>query len=159
MASPGPEHRRDRYCYNSFRAVTETRNFALYLRDQWSVTDIGLVINAGLRWEAQEIFGADGSKQIALYDNIAPRVGATWDPTRKGRSKIYAQFGRFYQSIPMGINDRAFSGEGLLVGYRRWWWPSRSRARRVRCRTLGSQVGACLLRWHRCSKASSSMRW
>jgi hypothetical protein len=107
---------KDRYCYNSFRAVTETRNFALYLRDQWSVTDIGLVINAGLRWEAQEIFGADGSKQIALYDNIAPRVGATWDPTRKGRSKIYAQFGRFYQSIPMGINDRAFSGEGLLVG-------------------------------------------
>ncbi len=107
---------KDRYCYNYFRAVTETRNYALYLRDQWNVSDIGLVINAGLRWEAQEIFGADGSKQIALYDNVAPRVGATWDPSRKGRSKIYAQYGRFYQSIPMDINDRSFSGEGLLIG-------------------------------------------
>ncbi|HND11374.1 MAG TPA: hypothetical protein PKI49_03720 [Pseudomonadota bacterium] len=107
---------KDRYCYNSFRAVTETRNYALYLRDQWSVANVGLVLNAGIRWEAQEIFGADGSKQIAIYDNVAPRVGATWDPTRKGRAKIYAQYGRFYQSIPMDINDRSFSGEGLLVG-------------------------------------------
>lgn len=106
----------DRYCYNYFRAVTETRNFALYLRDQWTVQGIGLTLNAGLRWEAQEIFGANGEKQIALYDNVAPRVGATWDPTNRGRAKIYAQYGRFYQSIPMDINDRSFSGEGLLVG-------------------------------------------
>jgi len=106
----------DRYCYNYFRAVTETRNFSLYLRDQWTVRDVGLTVNAGLRWEAQEIFGANGQKQIGLYDNIAPRLGASWDPSRTGRAKVYAQYGRFYQSIPMDINDRSFSGEGLLVG-------------------------------------------
>ena len=106
-----------RYCYNYFRAVTETRNYALYLRDNWSLSFVpGLTVNAGVRWEAQEIFAADGSKQIALYDNLAPRVGLVYDPTRNGRSKISVNYGRFYQSVPMGINDRAFGGEGLLVG-------------------------------------------
>jgi hypothetical protein len=104
------------YCHNYFRATTETRNYALYLRDSWNIAATGLVLNVGLRWEAQEIFGVDGSKQIALYDNIAPRIGAAWDPSRTGRAKIYANYGRFYQVVPMDINDRSFSGEGLLVG-------------------------------------------
>ena len=107
------------YCYNYFRAVTETRNYALYLRDSWAV-DIGklkgLVINAGVRWEAQEIMGADGTKQISIYDQISPRVGLAWDPSGKGRAKIFANYGRFYETVPMDINDRSFSGEGFLVG-------------------------------------------
>lgn len=105
------------YCYDYFRAITESRYYALYLRDQWNVSFLpGLVINAGVRWEIQDVFGANGEKQIGLYDNIAPRIGATWDPTKVGRSKIYANYGRFYESIPMDINDRSFSGEGLIVG-------------------------------------------
>lgn len=105
------------YCYDYFRAVTETRNYAVYLRDSWNVSFLpGFVVNAGVRWEIQDVYGADGSKQITLLDNIAPRAGFAWDPTRKGRAKIYGNYGRFFQSIPMDINDRAFSGEGLLVG-------------------------------------------
>ena len=106
-----------RYCYNYFRAITETRNYAIYLRDSWNISFVpGLVLNAGVRWEIQEVFGTDGSRQIFLWDNIAPRVGLAWDPTRKGRSKVYFNYGRFYQTVPMDINDRAFSGEGLLAG-------------------------------------------
>ena len=105
------------YCYDYFRAITETRNYAVYLRDSWNVSFLpGFVLNAGIRWEIQDVYGADGSKQISLLDNLAPRVGFAWDPTRKGRAKIYGNYGRFFQSIPMDINDRAFSGEGLLVG-------------------------------------------
>ena len=105
------------YCYDYFRAITESRYFAPYLRDQWNVSFVpGLVINAGVRWEIQQIFGADGSKQIDLLDNIAPRVGVVYDVLQKGRGKVYANFARFYESIPMDINDRSFSGEGLIVG-------------------------------------------
>jgi hypothetical protein len=105
------------WCLNAFRAVTETRNYAVYLRDSWVVGFLpGLTINAGVRWEAQEIFGVTGVKHIALYDNWSPRVGLVYDFTRKGLSKLYVNYGRFYESIPMDINDRAFSGEGLLVG-------------------------------------------
>ncbi|MFO0578231.1 MAG: TonB-dependent receptor [Polyangia bacterium] len=106
-----------RYCFNQFRAITETRNYALYLRDSWNLSFLpGFVINAGLRWEPQEIFAVDGSKQIAIYDNLAPRVGLVYDVARNGRSKVYFNYGRFYQSIPMDINDRIFSGEGFLRG-------------------------------------------
>ncbi len=107
----------DRWCYDHFRAATESRNYALYLRDSWNLSFLpGLVINAGLRWEVQEVYGTDGQRHIVLWDNLSPRVGVAYDPTRKGRSKIYANYGRFYESIPMDINDRAFSGEGFLVG-------------------------------------------
>ena len=89
----------------------------LYLRDSWNVGPIpGLVINAGLRWEAQEIHGADGSKQIGIYDNWAPRAGAVWDFTQKGLGKLFVNYGRFYQSIPLTINDRQFAGEGVFTG-------------------------------------------
>lgn len=107
----------DRYCYDHFRAITQSRNYALYLRDQWSLSFVpGLVLNAGLRWEVQDVLGGNGKSQITLWDNLSPRIGLAYDPTRKGRAKIYANYGRFYESIPMDINDRSFSGEGFLVG-------------------------------------------
>ena len=102
---------------NGFRAETFTNNYSLYLRDSWNVSRIpGLVINAGLRWEAQQIFGADGSERILIADNVAPRIGAVWDFTQKGLGKLYFNYGRFYQSVPLTINDRQFSGEGIITG-------------------------------------------
>ncbi len=102
---------------NSFRAETFTNNYSTYLRDSWNVSVVpGLVINAGLRWEVQQIFGADGSERILIPDNVAPRLGAVWDFTRKGFGKLYANYGRFYQSVPLTINDRQFSGEGIITG-------------------------------------------
>ncbi len=102
---------------NNFSSDTFTNNFVLYLRDSWNVGPIpGLVVNAGVRWEAQELHGADGSKQIGIYDNWAPRAGAVWDFTQKGLGKLFVNYGRFYQSIPLTINDRQFAGEGVFTG-------------------------------------------
>ncbi len=102
---------------NSYTAHTFTRNYALYLRDSWSLSKLpGLVLNLGLRYELQEIFGADGQRHIFISDNIAPRVGAVWDFTQKGLSKLYVNFARFYESVPLTINDRQFSGEGFITG-------------------------------------------
>ena len=99
---------------NSFRGDTAIRNWSLYLRDSWVTFFVpGLLINYGVRWEFQEAFGQDNSRQIFLWDNIAPRVGVTYDWTRKGRSKTFFNYGRFYQSVPLDITDRQFSGEGL----------------------------------------------
>ncbi len=106
-----------RYCFSQFRAETRTRNWAMYLRDSWSTSFLpGLVVNAGLRWEVQQIFATDGAMAIGLYDNLAPRVGAAYDFTKSGRSKIYVHYGRYYQSIPMDLNDRSLSQEGFLRG-------------------------------------------
>jgi hypothetical protein len=57
-----------------------------------------------------------GDVAIGIYDNWAPRIGAIYDFTHKGRSKLYASYGWFYESIPLDINDRQFAGEGLIAG-------------------------------------------
>jgi hypothetical protein len=100
-----------------FSAKTGTYNFGAYLRDSYNVGFIpGLTVNAGVRWEGQQARDINDQVAFGIYDNWAPRVGAIYDFTRKGRSKIYASYGRFYESIPLDINDRVFSGEGLIVG-------------------------------------------
>src|SRR5262249_25814979 len=52
-----------------------------------------------------------GSTGMKLSGLFAPRVGAIYDFTKEGRSKIYANWGRFYESVPMDLNERSFGGE------------------------------------------------
>jgi hypothetical protein len=102
---------------NGFTPTTRTINAGVYLRDQYNVGFVpGLTLNAGVRWEGQALLAADNSVQVGIWDNWAPRVGAVYDFTRKGRSKLYASYGWFYESIPLDINDRQLSKEGLVVG-------------------------------------------
>src|SRR5262249_20032757 len=98
-----------------FTADTTTLNESVYLRDSWNLGFApGLTLNLGLRWEGQQVKDVNGKIQIGIYDNWAPRIGLAYDVLAKGRSKIYASYGRFYESIPLDINDRQFSGEGLV---------------------------------------------
>ena len=98
-------------------ATTSTLNFSLYLRDSWNVGFVpGLTLNAGVRWEGEQVRDVTGATQIGIYDNIAPRLGFIYDWTQKGRGKLYASYGRFYESVPVDINDRSFSGEGFVIG-------------------------------------------
>jgi hypothetical protein len=53
----------------------------------------------------------NGSNAMTLTGNWSPRVGLLYDWTKEGRSKIYGHWGRFYESIPMDINNRSFGGE------------------------------------------------
>jgi hypothetical protein len=95
-------------------ATTQAINFAAYLRDSYNVGFIpGLTVNAGVRWEGQQLTDLTGGVKIGIYDNWAPRVGAIWDFTRKGRGKLFASYGWFYESIPIDIADRSFSKEGF----------------------------------------------
>jgi outer membrane receptor protein involved in Fe transport len=87
-----------------------TDNSALFAQDSWRVLP-NLTVNAGVRWERQEVGGRDGTTQIDLDDNWAPRLGFAWDVLGNGRSKLYGNFGRYYEAIPMDINIRAFGGE------------------------------------------------
>jgi hypothetical protein len=74
-------------------------------------------MNAGLRWETQKLGDRFGSNAVTLDDMYAPRLGFIYDAARNGRSKLFANFGRFYESIPMDINIRAFGGEFQAFSY------------------------------------------
>jgi outer membrane receptor protein involved in Fe transport len=91
-------------------AAPETENTSFYVQDSWKVMP-NLTLNAGVRWEEQKIGNREGAVAIDLDDMIAPRLGLIWDVQNNGRSKLYANYGRFYESIPMDINIRAFGGE------------------------------------------------
>ena len=70
-----------------------------------------LTINAGIRWERQQIKDRLGETSIDIDDAWAPRLGVVWDPAGNGRSKIFGSYGRFFESIPLDINIRSFGGE------------------------------------------------
>jgi hypothetical protein len=86
------------------------RNTTAYLQDSWSARP-NLQINAGVRWDRQEIIDASGIKQIDMKKDFAPRLGVTWDPGNDHRAKIYGSFGRYYEQIPMDLVIRSFSYE------------------------------------------------
>jgi hypothetical protein len=88
----------------------DSHNMAFYAQDAWNV-GAGLTLNAGIRWEGQDVRSRDRTSSIKLKENWAPRIGGVWDVTKTGRSKLYANWGRFYENIPMDINIRAFGGE------------------------------------------------
>ena len=56
--------------FNVFRGVTQARNFSVYARDAWNIGWApGLVLNAGVRWEGQEMYGMD-----LMSDPLHPSV-------------------------------------------------------------------------------------
>jgi hypothetical protein len=110
--------------YPGTEVTGNTLNWAVYLRDSWRIRP-NLTINAGIRYEEQRLRYADelqntvdpltdqprGDDAMVLTGMLAPRIGVLYDWTREGRSKIYGHWGRFYESIPLDINDRSFGGE------------------------------------------------
>jgi hypothetical protein len=99
------------------------RNYAVFLQDSWNPMP-SLTLNYGVRWEAQELYGinpkdrkGDLEKKFGIYDNVAPRLGGTWDFLGDGRSRLFVHWGRFYESIPVDISDRSFAGEGLRISF------------------------------------------
>ncbi len=101
---------------NPLSVGIKTENDAIYLQDTWRPTS-NLTINAGVRWETQQLFNHLGTVQADIDDNVAPRVGFTWDPTKAGRAKIFAHYGLYYETIPMDIVIRSFGGEIQIFTY------------------------------------------
>ncbi|HUH06028.1 MAG TPA: TonB-dependent receptor, partial [Kofleriaceae bacterium] len=109
-------------------ADTSTQNLGAYAQDSWSVLP-NLTLNAGVRWEQQTLYVADSVRGLTspttgepipdvafkINDMFAPRLGVVYDPTKEGKAKIFGHWGRFYESIPMDINARAYGGEVFNV--------------------------------------------
>jgi len=108
--------------------ASNTLNWSAYLRDSWQILP-NLTVNAGVRYEEQRLRYASflqhttdpltqeslGKNAMTLQNMWAPRIGAIYDWTQEGRSKVYAHWGRFYESIPLDINARSFGGEVQLI--------------------------------------------
>jgi hypothetical protein len=86
-----------------------TQNYGVFLQDKWAVLS-NLFISAGVRWEFQDMRDILGDRAILVWDNVAPRVGVVYDWTDEGRSRLFASYGWFYQTLPLQLNSRVFGG-------------------------------------------------
>jgi outer membrane receptor protein involved in Fe transport len=103
-------------------ADTHNRSIGAYLQDSWQLRP-NLTLNAGVRFEQQTLFNSSQMVGRTLptgevvpdtaftLNNWAPRLGAIYDPTSEGKSKLFVHWGRFYENIPGDINVRSFGGE------------------------------------------------
>ena len=81
----------------------ELSSRAVYLQDSWSVSP-NLTLNLGVRWEAYENKNGLGGTFIETDDQWAPRLGAIWDPSGAGRSKLFASFGTYHLPVSAMVN-------------------------------------------------------
>jgi len=98
---------------------SKTKNLALFLQDSWQINSNFLVV-FGFRADSQRLFGGAGNEYLkfGLGEMTAPRIGVTWDPWGDGKTKFQVNYGTFYETIPMDLNQRAGSAEGFSY-YRR----------------------------------------
>jgi hypothetical protein len=91
--------------------VSRSTEVGGFLQDSFSILD-KVTLNAGLRYDAQVLFNGQGEIGMALPNQWSPRVALIYDITRAGRSKLYASFARFHESVPLQIADQRFSPGG-----------------------------------------------
>ena len=95
---------------------TPTKRYGLYFQDQWRIIPT-LTVNAGIRYDSENIFNSNLESAFKLEDQWAPRFGVVWDFIGDGTSKLYASAGRFYYALPTDLNVRVFSANSQLFTY------------------------------------------
>jgi hypothetical protein len=114
----GQIYRVTRSAFNTER-LTKQDYWNFFVQDEWRAGD-RLTINAGLRYEQESLIGTiselhtlDGQTldRFELKNNWAPRVGVIYDVLGNGRSKLFANWGRFFARLPNDIAARALSAD------------------------------------------------
>ncbi|WNC67354.1 TonB-dependent receptor [Thalassotalea nanhaiensis] len=88
----------------------DTESFALYVQDEWQITD-NIVLNLGLRYDEFTNKNGAGEDYIEMDGQIAPRLGFAWDMFGDGESKLSASYGRFYLPVATNTNIRLAGSE------------------------------------------------
>jgi len=71
------------------RVDRQDTEMAAYVQDTWILNE-HWTVEAGLRADRQSVLG---------NTSVAPRVGTAFDPAGDGKSKVYANWGRFYDNV------------------------------------------------------------
>jgi len=88
---------------------TSTKIEAGYLQDDFKIFP-NLQVSFGARFDFQQAYGTNSTylKFNNVWDNFQPRMGLTWDFTRKGKGKFFANYAQYVETpIPLDVNVRA----------------------------------------------------
>ncbi|MFT3776191.1 MAG: TonB-dependent receptor [Minicystis sp.] len=85
-----------------------------FLQDSWSIAD-KVTLNLGVRYDAQLLYGTDGKLAMSLPHQWSPRIGVVYDFTQAGRSRLFANYARYYESVPLDMVERTSPGERFIA--------------------------------------------
>jgi hypothetical protein len=95
--------------YGADDEVRRSENeLAAFLQDRMTLFGGRMTVDAGARYQRQSLIG-DG--------NVAPRLGVSVDPVGDGRTRVFANWGHFYDSVFFQVMDRFDHNDGLTVFY------------------------------------------
>ncbi len=91
-----------------------SKSTAWYIEDTWSILP-NLTARIGLRSESFENLNADDKAFIEIENQLAPRLGISWDPMDDGESKIFANWGRYHIPVASNTNVRMAGAENFTA--------------------------------------------
>ena len=99
------------------QGVATSYNHSFFVQDSWSIAR-GLTINLGLRLEREYLpaenqpsGGISHPIDFGWSQKVAPRVGVAWDPTGRGKMKIFGGYGQFYDQMKLNLAISSFGGQ------------------------------------------------
>jgi len=95
----------------------QTEANAYYLEDNWQPIGERLVLSLGLRDETFNNKNSRGETFVKMANQWAPRLGAAYDLGGDGKSKLFANFGRYHLPVATNTNMRLAGGELFYYDY------------------------------------------
>ncbi len=89
---------------NQTQLTYRTLYAAAYAEDTFHLAP-NVDVDAGLRWELMWV-----GTNLHFSNELAPRLGATWDPLGGGRSRVWASMGRSFVTLPAGVDSFLLPG-------------------------------------------------
>ena len=127
--------------YEDFqKAKTSSATVGGFLQDSWTIAN-RVTLNLGLRYDTQSLYGGTGDLALVLPNQVSPRLGVIVDPMGNGRMKVFANFSRYFEQVPLNLADRAFPGERRVQAYR--WAKSDAHPNGCDPSTLEGQRSGC----------------
>jgi outer membrane receptor for ferrienterochelin and colicin len=113
--------RQDRGEFGLAQFDTSSDYHAYYAQDTWRMGK-KLTLLLGVRGEQERIIGNPGPSGDRIHYSFtgqwSPRLGLTFDPKGEGKTKLYYNFGRFHEYIPLDMAERSLSVEQGFINAR-----------------------------------------